>query len=63
MNPSDLIISDRWIVSKRGSKNVVDPRRPYAWLVEKERTTTGKIEDTAIIFLTNRECRLSLPYV
>ncbi len=54
--PRDLIISDRWIVSKRGSKNVVDPRRPYAWLVEKERTTTGKIEDTAIIFLTNREC-------
>ena len=55
-DPSDLIISDKWIVSKRGSKNIVDPQRPYAWLVEKERTTTGEIEDTAIIFLTNREC-------
>ena len=54
--PRDLIISDKWIVSKRGDKNAVDPRRPYAWLVEKERTTTGEIEDTAIIFLTNREC-------
>jgi len=52
----DLILSDKWIVSKRGSKNSVDPRKPYAWLVEKERALSGKIEDTAIIFLTNREC-------
>lgn len=51
-----LIISDQWIVSSRGEKNTVDPRRPYAWLVEKERTLTGSIEETAIIFLTNREC-------
>jgi archaeosine synthase beta-subunit len=50
------VISDRWIMSQRGKKNSVDPRRPYAWLVEKERTITGKKEDTAIIFLTNREC-------
>jgi radical SAM enzyme (TIGR01210 family) len=50
------IISDQWILSKRGNKNIVDPRRPYAWLVEKERTASGRIEDTAIIFLTNREC-------
>jgi radical SAM enzyme (TIGR01210 family) len=52
----DHIFSDQWIVSHRGEKNIVDPRKPYAWLVEKERTTSGKIEDTAIIFLTNREC-------
>ena len=43
-------------MSQRGKKNSVDPRRPYAWLVEKERTISGKTEDTAIIFLTNREC-------
>jgi archaeosine synthase beta-subunit len=49
-------IDDRWILSRRGEKNAVDPRKPYAWLVEKERTPSGKIEDTAIIFLTNREC-------
>ncbi len=41
---------------KRGRKNPVDPLRPYGWLVEKERTPSGEIEDTAIIFLTNREC-------
>jgi archaeosine synthase beta-subunit len=52
----DFNINDRWILSKRGQKNAVNPRKPYAWLVEKERTASGIIEDTAIIFLTNREC-------
>jgi archaeosine synthase beta-subunit len=49
-------ISDGWILSKRGIKNAVDPLKPYGWLVEKEYTSSGRIEDTAIIFLTNREC-------
>lgn len=49
-------INDQWILSKRGRKNAVNPRKPYAWLVEKERSSSGIIEDTAIIFLTNREC-------
>ena len=40
----------------RGEKNPVNPLRPYGWMVEKERTISGKIEDTGIIFLTNREC-------
>ena len=53
---NDPILTDSWIVSKRGKKNTVNPHRPYAWLVEKERTITGEIEDHAIIFLTNREC-------
>ncbi len=53
---SGFTINDRWILSHRGAKNRVDPFRPYAWLVEKERTVSGKLEDTAIIFLTNREC-------
>jgi radical SAM enzyme (TIGR01210 family) len=52
----DHVINDRWIVSNRGRKNLVDPRKPYSWLIEKERTVSGKIEDTGIIFLTNREC-------
>jgi hypothetical protein len=52
----DFEITDKWIVSCRGKKNSVDPRNPYAWLVEKERTSSGTIEDTATIFLTNREC-------
>ena len=52
----DFEVTDKWIVSCRGKKNIVDPRKPYAWLVEKERTPSGTIEDTATIFLTNREC-------
>lgn len=49
-------IDDNWILSKRGRKNSVDPEKPYAFLVEKERTSSGTIEDVAVIFLTNREC-------
>jgi len=57
MNESkDLLISDQWIVSKRGPKNNIDPRKPYAWLVEKERAASGSVVDTGIIFLTNSEC-------
>jgi len=51
-----VTITSEWIMANRGKKNVVDPQKPYAWLVEKERTISGEIEDTAIIFLTNREC-------
>jgi uncharacterized Fe-S cluster-containing MiaB family protein len=50
-----LKTSNQLIISRRG-KNSVDPYKPYAWLVEKERTASGKIKDTAIIFLTNKEC-------
>jgi len=52
----DPVIDDLWIVSNRGKKNIVDSRKPYSWMVEKERTISGKIEDIGIIFLTNREC-------
>ena len=52
----EAISSNKWIASERPKKHAVDPNRPYAWLVEKERGSSGKIEDTAIIFLTNKEC-------
>ncbi len=52
----EAIINNEWILLNRGKKNHVNPQKPYAWLVEKERTVSGKIEETAIIFLTNREC-------
>ncbi len=56
---NDLIhleVTDKWIVSCRGDKNIIDPQRPYAWNIEKERTSSGTVEDVATIFLTNREC-------
>jgi radical SAM enzyme (TIGR01210 family) len=58
--PSTNDPADRWdsarIVALRPPKNAVDPLRPYAFLVEPERTRAGAVEDTAVIFLTNREC-------
>ncbi len=48
--------SDRDITSARGPKNRVDSSRPYAFLVEPECSATGRVEDVATVFLTNREC-------
>ena len=50
------VIDTKWIVSQRGMRNDVDPGRPYAFMLEKERTASGRIDDTVIIFLTNKEC-------
>ncbi len=50
------VLSDAWVLRHRPPKNVVDPNRPYACLVEKERNSTGRVEDVATVFLTNREC-------
>jgi radical SAM enzyme (TIGR01210 family) len=47
---------DAWIIARRGPRNAVDPRIPYAFLVEDERTAAGEIVPTATLFLTNREC-------
>jgi len=52
----EVSINNKWIVSTRGKKNHIDPQKPYSWLVEKERTRSGKIEDTGTIFLSNLEC-------
>jgi hypothetical protein len=49
-------ISEAEILSARAAKNAVDPRRPYAFISERERTADGEIEAVATIFLTNREC-------
>jgi len=48
--------NDAAILAVRPPKNRVDPRRPYAYLVEPECSASGVIEDVATIFLTNREC-------
>lgn len=60
MNEShQQVLNTKWIVTNRGEKNKVDPQKPYFWLIEKERTISGKIEDVGIIFLTNKECPFS----
>ena len=47
---------DQWVLQQRGPKNTLDPWKPYAFLVEPERSETGEIVDVATLFLTNREC-------
>jgi radical SAM enzyme (TIGR01210 family) len=54
--PSTNNWDDARILALRPPKNAVDPWRPYAFLVEPERTRAGTVEDTAVVFLTNREC-------
>jgi len=49
-------VTDKWILSLRGPRAALDPRRPYAWLIEPERTRAGRVEEVATIFLTNKEC-------
>jgi len=50
------VLDDRWILQQRGPRQPVDPARPYALVVEPERTADGVVEDVAAVFLTNREC-------
>lgn len=47
---------DHWILAHRPTRNKLDPRQPYAFLVENERSATGEVMPVATIFLTNREC-------
>jgi radical SAM enzyme (TIGR01210 family) len=53
---SPFHVDDKWIKALREEKNQVDPGKPYGCLTEKERSKSGKIEETATIFLTNKEC-------
>src|SRR5262249_44296791 len=47
---------DRWVLAQRSERNTVDPRRPYAFFREEERTDSGEVVSGAAVFLTNREC-------
>jgi radical SAM enzyme (TIGR01210 family) len=49
-------ISDLDILGARPARNALDVNRPYEFLVERERSADGLVEDVATIFLTNREC-------
>jgi radical SAM enzyme (TIGR01210 family) len=47
---------DRWILGRRGPRNALDPRRPYAQLSEVEPDDARELVPVSTIFLTNREC-------
>jgi radical SAM enzyme (TIGR01210 family) len=48
--------ADAAILAARPAKNRVDPRVPWAFLAEDERSASRDIVKVATIFLTNREC-------
>lgn len=52
------LISRSQVEAARPQRQPVDARRPYGWLVEKEFSRRGLLENTAVVFLTNRECPL-----
>jgi archaeosine synthase beta-subunit len=54
--PAGAAERDAWIVARRPERNIVDPLRPYLFLVEDERAVSGEVVPVATIFLTNREC-------
>ena len=54
--PRSAAERDRWILSRRGARNVVEVSRPYGFLTEPERAESGEVVPVATIFLTNREC-------
>jgi archaeosine synthase beta-subunit len=47
---------DRWIVAHRPQRRDLDPQRPYAFLAEHERASSGEVVPVSTLFLTNREC-------
>lgn len=49
-------ISTHQILAARGPRNELDMMRPWACLVEPERSAAGMVEDVATVFLTNKEC-------
>ena len=54
--PADAASRDAWIRARRPPRNLLEPRRAYAALVEQEPAATGEVVPVATIFLTNREC-------
>lgn len=54
--PESAADRDRWILSSRPDRNVLNPRMPYSYFVEEERSADGEIVSVATILLTNREC-------
>ena len=47
---------DKWILSRRPARNLLDPRLPYAFFAEEECASNGEIVPVSTVFLTNREC-------
>ena len=54
--PAGGVERDRWILERRPARTTLDPRVPYAFLVEEECSAAKEVVPVATVFLTNREC-------
>jgi radical SAM enzyme (TIGR01210 family) len=54
--PASGVERDRWILERRPARTTLDPRVPYAFLVEEECSAAKEVVPVATVFLTNREC-------
>lgn len=54
--PATAAERNRWVLARRGAKNRLDPKVPYAFFYEEEIGQTGEMVPTATLLLTNREC-------
>ena len=51
-----MMITDHWVLERRGPKAQLDPMRAYGTVFEEELDARGRLVPTGVIFLTNREC-------
>ena len=56
MNSVQPVWDSARIVGARPPKNQLDPLQPYAFFIEQERSASGRLDDVAVLLLTNREC-------
>jgi radical SAM enzyme (TIGR01210 family) len=50
------VITDAWVIERRGPKAQLDPMRAYGVHYEEERDAHGELVPTGVVLLTNREC-------
>src|SRR5580658_6861981 len=54
--PSESNDVTRWIVRQRPERERVEPFKPRGFSLEQERSDSGQIVRSGVIFLTNKEC-------
>lgn len=54
--PESASAHDKWILAQRSGRAALNPREPYGFFAEDERTADGVVVPVNTILLTNREC-------
>jgi hypothetical protein len=54
--PTEPRALTEWITRQRPERERVDPFRPHGFFLEQERSESGRIAQSGVILLTNKEC-------